>query len=54
MDAVSLRNLITHGWQKQDHEPRIQYRIKRYMLTGNPEYLHNTRYAKIREGLLPK
>lgn len=53
-DDVKLRNLVVHGWDKQDHEPLIEASIKAYLRTGDPTYLQFTRYEKIREGLLPK
>lgn len=53
-DPTQFRLIVIHGWENQKHEPLIHNRIKRYLYTGNPEYLYNTRYAKIREGLLNK
>lgn len=51
-DSPTLRILVTHGYEYQDHSPITLRSIRWYMFTGDTKHIANTRYAKIREGLL--
>jgi hypothetical protein len=49
---MQLRNLVTHGYEQQGHSAITLHNVRWYRATGHPKYIVNTRYAKIREGLL--
>jgi len=51
-DTPLMRNLVTHGYENQDHSPITIRNVRWYIFTGDAKHLVNTRYAKIREGLL--
>lgn len=51
-DTVVMRNLVTHGYETQDHSPITVRNIRWYLYTGEIRHIANTRYAEIRKGLL--
>ncbi len=54
-DPVEMRNLVTHGWENQNHSQHMKDRIQRYLRTGMPGHLYGmNRYQGIRKGLLDK